>query len=319
MDALPHPLGNKEQKMFPVEFAENLTMDSGAAAEEMCGAAPELSPIIRAFAMLVQKRTETEMDLPGLPVPDLNEEAFGAGEPFIASIDPSLFYSGFAASARRLLPVLGNLFAPIQSQAAGLLSALVAMPGLTAPLIQASLTGDLNGFGAIAAKTVLPVGALSFLAGEVLKPCLRAFEQRVGLLADDALWCRDRCPVCGGGPDYGLLKEKRDPSEFLLSKSGRLWLHCPLCGHLWRFVRLVCPACGENRHEKLDILTATGRERERIHACRTCNRYLPVIDLVDSPRKLHPDLAPLVFIPLDILAGKAGFAPIAPAPWNQLR
>ncbi|MDR3569902.1 MAG: formate dehydrogenase accessory protein FdhE [Syntrophobacteraceae bacterium] len=304
--------------MLPVELCENLTMDAEAAVEDLCGRAPELSRIVAAFAALAKERNALKIDLAGMPVPDLDEEAFGAGEPFLGRIDWSIFYGEFLRSARRLLPVLGKVFSPVACSASGLLAALEERSELPEMLIKASLTGDFGALGPLAEKAALPAKVLSFLAAELLKPFLRALEERTGGLADNALWCKGRCPVCGGGPDYGVLKEKGDPSEFLVSKSGRLWLHCPLCGHFWRFVRLVCPACGENDHEQLDVLTVRGRERDRIHSCRSCGRYLPVIDLVESGLRLHPDLAPLGFIPLDILAWQEGYAPISLAPWNQL-
>lgn len=293
--------------MFPVELTENLMMDIDAAAEEMCARAPELSRIVRAFALLAREREELEIDFPRMPVPEFDEEAFGAGEPLVSGIDLSAFHAGFIRSAQRLLPVIGKVFPPMEHYASALREALDTAPQLPEMAVNAFFADGPDAFECLARETAVPIGALSFLVVEILKPCLRKIEERTGRLAEDSLWFKGQCPVCGGGPDYGLLKEKRDTSDFLLSRSGRLWLHCPMCGHFWRFVRLVCPACGESDHDRLDVVTARGRDRERIHGCRSCNRYLPVIDLVGSRRKLHPDLAHLGFIPLDILAGKAGF------------
>lgn len=59
------------------------------------------------------------------------------------------------------------------------------------------------------------------------------------------------------------------------------------------------------------MLTAEGWERERVHACRSCRRYLLVIDLVGSREKLHPDLTPISLIPLDLMARERGYAPLA--------
>ncbi len=299
--------------MFPVELIDNLTTDAETAAREMSARAPETGQMPQSFALLARRRDEIAMAL-AVPAAVFDEKSFEAGEPLLAGIAPSLLNGGFVQSAQSILPLLAEIFSPLQPHAAALLSVIEAMPGRTATIIEAACTGNID---PLAAEFHIPVGTLYFLCLECLKPVFRAFRKTMGGLADDALWCRGRCPVCGGGPDYGLLKERHDPSEFIVSKSGRLWLHCCLCGHLWRFVRLVCPACGENGHDRLNILTVRGRERDRIHACRGCGQYLPVMDLVESSKKLHPDLAPLGLISLDILAAKEGYRPIVSAPWNQ--
>ncbi len=273
--------------------------------------------IVEAFAALVAKRQDLRIDAgewPGVKVFDA--AAFGAGEPLLAGRELSGLHRCFAGAALKLLPVIEKVFPLIGWHAIALRSALAAQPELGAKILEAALAEDPQSLQATADEIGIPAGSLSFLVLEVLRPCLRQAAEHLAHLADDDLWRKGYCPVCGAGPDFGILKEKRDPSEYIVSKAGRLWLHCSLCGHIWQFVRLVCPSCGQNDHKQLEVLTAEGREHERIHACRSCRRYVLVIDLAGRQDKLHPELAPLGLIPLDVLAREKGYAPLARTPWN---
>ena len=114
-----------------------------------------------------------------------------------------------------------------------------------------------------------------------------------------------------------MLKEKRENSEFLLAKSGHLFLHCSLCGHTWGFSRQICPACGETGHERRDLYLPEGRERERIHTCSACGRYLLVLNQVECDTPIDLDLAPVTLLHLDIVAQGKGYLPLAMTPWNN--
>ncbi len=304
--------------MTPNEVSSNLAVAVEAAAEDVGARVPEMRDIVEAFAALARERGNIGIDpavWPGVKIFD--PAAFGAGEPLLAGHELPGLRRCFADAAQKLLPAIAKVFPRIGSQTLGLRSALAARPELSAQILDAALAEDPQALQAAAKAAGIPAATLSFLAVEVLKPCLRQAAGQIGRLADDDLWCKSYCPVCGALPDFGLLKEKRDPSEFLISKAGRLWLHCSLCGWVWRFVRLICPSCGQKDHEQLDVLTAEGREHERIHGCRVCRRYLLVIDLVESREKFHPDLSPLGLVPLDLLAQEKGYAPLAQTPWNS--
>ncbi len=305
--------------MIPNAVAKNLTVDIETAIADVCARVPGMRDIVKAFAALARERQSLRIDTsdwPGIKVFDA--AAFGAGEPLLAGREMSGLHGCLVDAAQKLLPVIERLFPHIGAYVKGLCSALATQPKLSAQILEAALAADLRALQSTADQIGIPVGILSFLVVEVVKPCLRQAAEHVGHLADDDLWCKGYCPVCGAGPDFGLLKEKRDPSEFLISKAGRLWLHCSLCGHVWRFVRLVCPYCGQKDHEQLEVLTVEGREHERIHGCHSCHRYVLVIDLVERQEKFHPELAPLGLIPLDVLAQGKGYAPLARTPWNGL-
>lgn len=302
--------------MTPALLSENLTTDIEACLADLIERLPMMTDVVRAFGTLAQKRQD--MALPPCTLEErLDAEAFSRGVPLLGERDLSGLEGCLPRAAQELLSTLGNVFPPVAPAAAALEEVLGTRPGLSLLCLKAVLGEDREALGSVAAQVAIPPETLLFLLLEVLKPCLRKACDVLGPLADDDLWSRGRCPVCGSSPDLGFLKEKKEPSEYLISRAGRLWLHCALCGHIWRFVRLVCPGCGQEDHERLDILTVAGQEKERLHLCRACNRYLPVFDLVESGRKLHPDLAPLALVPLDMLAQEQGFEPLAHTPWNR--
>lgn len=297
--------------------AEHLTMDIDTGVAEACARVPEMRNIVEAFAALARECEDLRIGNAGWPGAIVfDDAAFCLGEPLLAGRELSGLHPCFLDAAWKLLPTIERSFPQIAASAAAFRFALSVYPNLLAQVLEAALAEDPRALEAPADEIGIPVGALSFLVLEVLKPCLRHAADGMAHLADNDLWCRGYCPVCGAGPDFGLLKEDGDPSEFLTSKAGRLWLHCSICGHLWRFVRLVCPSCGERDAEQLEVLTARGWEHERIHACRTCHRYVIVIDLVGRTERLHPELTPIGLIPLNVLARERGYMPFARTPWN---
>jgi FdhE protein len=303
--------------LIPDTAEQNLTHDIDTAVEEVCERVPGMREIVEAFAEVARVRETLSANNVRWPdAATFDASAFGAGRPLLDGFAPLEFRRSFGVAARGLLPVIKKVFPHIAPGVVRLRKAL-RKPGVAVPqILEAALGESPGGLDALAESMETSPGALAFLVRELLKPGFMAAAEHLGPLADDDLWCKGYCPVCGSGPDFGMLKEKPEKSEYLVSKSGRLHLHCALCGHVWRFVRLVCPSCGEEDHEELDVFTAEGREHERIHACRSCNRYLLVIDMVGSREKFHPELAPLGLVPLDLLARERGYEPVTPTPWN---
>uniref|UniRef100_I2Q4X3 Uncharacterized protein involved in formate dehydrogenase formation n=1 Tax=Desulfovibrio sp. U5L TaxID=596152 RepID=I2Q4X3_9BACT len=281
---------------------------------------PGAEAVLATFAALAKLRREVAATLPE-PRPGLayDPDRFAAGTPLLANADPEGIVAGILAAAPPLLSGLAEIFPAIAKESLLLVDILGRRPDLAAPLAESVLNGRMEVTEAVAGEIGLPPGALDFLAREILGTVLRRETATLSPLADDALWQKPICPICGSAPDLGMLKEHREPSEFLVAKAGRLQLHCSLCGHLWRFPRLKCLACGEGDQGKLDVLIPAGRDRERIHTCSTCGRYLIVLNRVESvsDRDMDPDVIPAGLSHLDAAAQAKGFTPLCPAPWNQ--
>lgn len=278
----------------------------------------ELSAIIERFSALARLRRDIAAALPDDgPGLAYDPDRFAAGTPLLADTAPAAYAPAFLSAASRLLPQLAELFPSVARETHALSQALAMTPRLAVPLVAALADGSETDIAALAEAIGLSPAGLVFTARETLAAVLRARARTLSPLADDVLWQKPVCPVCGGPPDCGILKQQQEASEFLVAKAGRLFLHCTLCGHLWRFPRLQCPVCGEGEQDKLDVLYPAGRDRERIHACRSCGHYLVVLNRVESLRETDPDTAPATLIHLDAAAQARGFAPVCDTPWNR--
>jgi FdhE protein len=279
---------------------------------------PGTEAVAATFAALARLRRETAAVLPDAPVDTaFDPNRFATGVPLLTDRDPAAFEAAFLAAATAMLPRLADSIPAVAGQAAILAEALVREPGLACPIAGAVLDGQEDAVAGLADKLGLPPGGLVFLTREIASAVLHREAAVLSPVADDALWHKSYCPICGAAPDLGLLKEKPEPSEFLVAKAGRLLLHCSLCGHLWRFPRLRCPSCGEGEQEKLGLFIAAGRERERIHTCETCRRYWIVLDRVEAEARLDPDAVPAGLAHLDAAAQARGFTPLCRTAWNQ--
>jgi FdhE protein len=280
---------------------------------------PDIAELVAGFSALIELRRDVASRLPDWPISlDYDPEALAAGRPLLANLDPAVLVRGVCAASGTMLPTMAGLFPPLAPACERLAMGLSRDPGLAERILAALLDASDARLAPLAASLGLPLEALVFLTRELVAAVLRQAASTLSPLVEDALWQRPSCPVCGGAPDCGMLKEKPEQSEFLIAKAGRLGLHCSLCGHVWRFPRLVCPVCGETDHNKREIFMAAGRERERIHTCSTCGRYLLVLDMVDSGAACDVDLIPIRLVHLDAVAQAKGFTPLVLSAWNQL-
>ena len=109
------------------------------------------------------------------------------------------------------------------------------------------------------------------------------------------------CPKCDSLPLLGLLKPEGD--------GGRRFLHCAFCAHEWAFRRILCPACGEEREDKLPVFVAEQFPHIRVECCDTCKHYLRTIDLTKDGNAIA-EVDDLAAIPLTLWAQENGYARI---------
>lgn len=106
------------------------------------------------------------------------------------------------------------------------------------------------------------------------------------------------CPVCDAKPIVGVLRPEGDGAK----KS----LICMLCAHEWRFRRLYCPACGEEREPQLAVYSSAEIPNVRVDVCDTCRTYLKTVDLTKTGLPV-PIIDELVALPLDLWAREHGY------------
>lgn len=315
--------------------------DVDEALGDITSRRPAMTDIATSFALLQKARLDALAVLPDSPLhggePDL--PGLAHGRPLLADFMESLSTPSkqtaerFRAAAKVILPQAAQAFPKLAPDLARL-ALLLDSPGsapdegvqLAAALLAAIAPAQGErpqeaGMEALAARLGLASPALHMTATEGLLALLTHAATRLLPLADQNAWRRGYCPVCGGGPDSGILKEAKEDSEFLIAKAGQLWLHCSQCASLWRFQRMRCAACDCEDAQRLELLLAEGdprSESERAQLCHDCKSYVTIMNLVDRTDRINLEMLPISMLHLDILAQKRGFVPMAPSPWNTL-
>lgn len=142
-------------------------------------------------------------------------------------------------------------------------------------------------------STVWPAGDL-FIALAFVQPLAeRLGEQEVVPPGKS----QATCPVCASEPICEVLRDRGHGA-------GRS-LICSLCMQEWGFLRVACPACGEDRFESLPIFTPEGTH-VRVDACDTCHHYLKAIDMTKDGFAV-PVVDELAAVSLDLWAAEKGY------------
>ena len=141
---------------------------------------------------------------------------------------------------------------------------------------------------------------LFFVLRNIFKICLIPYQKT---LTEEltALWEKGECPVCGFPPDMGILR----------GEGGKLYLHCAICGHEWKFKRMACAFCGNDLQKELKYLEIEGDDVHKIYLCHLCHKYLKVVDTRSLPEDfpVFLDLEELTSLHLDVIADQQGYSP----------
>jgi formate dehydrogenase maturation protein FdhE len=113
------------------------------------------------------------------------------------------------------------------------------------------------------------------------------------------------CPRCGRPPLVGVLREDK------AAEAVRRSLVCSYCSLEWDFPRILCPACREEKPEKLPRYSAQEIPWMRVEACDSCGKYLKSVDLTLN-WDADPVVDELASTPLDVIAREHGYAKISP-------
>ena len=287
-------------------------------------AKPEvLRAIARTFTALADARERCRSSLgENASVPELafDPGKFELGTPLLAAAEPEMFLDDFHGAAACLLPAMRALFPAVSEELDRFAQALSRGPE-TARACLAALQSPADQAGglweALAGRLGIPPEVAAFGARETFRVCLARLEPLLAAQVVESSWFRGYCPICGAYPDLGYLMPKApEPTDYLISKSGEMHLHCADCGHTWRYVRVKCPICETSNHEKFTSLVVDDKDEERVYTCSECGIYFPCIDLTGGGRKVRFDTAALDLLHLEFVARSRGFAPTASQPWN---
>jgi FdhE protein len=108
----------------------------------------------------------------------------------------------------------------------------------------------------------------------------------------------NKCPCCQSDPQLAVIRPEGD--------GGKRLLLCSFCQSEWEFRRILCPACGEEHHEKLPRYSAQGISAVRVEACEVCKSYLKSIDMTVDGLAV-PVVDEVATAPLDLWAAEQGY------------
>jgi FdhE protein len=113
------------------------------------------------------------------------------------------------------------------------------------------------------------------------------------------------CAFCGGLPWIASRVSSGS------SEGAQRFLGCALCGKEWPAGRVRCPACGEERPDKLASFQSERHPIVRIETCATCRVYVKSIDLTVDARAI-PEVDDLLSLSMDLWAAEEGYQRLEP-------
>jgi len=283
---------------------------------------PGFHDIVASFkrVLLAQRQTVDSLSLHETCAITCTEDEFLSGTSLATKLHPAVFLKPFKQSAAKVWPELAKAFPALSESLEGLERELQNDVWCTACL-EALVHGNGQSFeAALRAVQVEPQVLLACLRIAYV-PCITAIRPVLAEHPSVKLWRKRFCPICGSDPDMGTLELHATGADFVVSKSGQAWLHCPQCGQHWRFSRAVCPACGTQENSSLTRYFLPEEPREFIYACDACKHYLPYKDLTentDDTECFDRDATSLEFMHLDAMAQASGYEPLSPVLWANL-
>jgi FdhE protein len=144
-----------------------------------------------------------------------------------------------------------------------------------------------------------------FFGKAFLQPYARWLAESGGRPLDKPYEAREnRCLFCGGMPQVSALRITEPSSD-----SGNRDLICAVCTTNWRFRRVACAYCDEERPGKLGYFHSPQFDHIRIESCDTCHRYIKGVDLTQLGFAV-PLVDEIAAAALDIWARERGYRKI---------
>jgi len=140
-------------------------------------------------------------------------------------------------------------------------------------------------------ETVKLLEVFSYL---VLKPIVEEELLKFQKKLEKIKWNEAFCPFCGFSPSYALIEQEE----------GFKYLNCSLCGHMWRFPRLLCINC---KKELKEYFYDPDDQTCRIELCNECKNYIKVFDARGNIYGYPPLVKDLITLHMDVIAKEKGF------------
>ena len=148
----------------------------------------------------------------------------------------------------------------------------------------------------------------SFLMSLVSRIALERRAKEITAVLGEFEWEKGYCPICGSFPSIALIEEE----------GGKRFLHCSLCGHDWRFTRVICPYCENEAEKGMDYFYIEKKTQESAFVCDKCKKYLVTIYRAGSLFARDMDIAAISLIHMDMIMQEKGYDPMVSCIWNSL-
>ena len=149
----------------------------------------------------------------------------------------------------------------------------------------------------------------SFLMSLVSRVVLEQRAKEITTILGAFDWEKGYCPICGSFPSIALIEED----------GGKRFLHCSLCGHDWRFTRVLCPYCENDAKQGMDYFYIEEKTQESAFVCEKCRKYLVTIYRAGNLFARDMDISAMSLIHLDMIMQDKGYEPMVSCAWNILK
>jgi hypothetical protein len=224
-------------------------------------------------------------------------------------VAPTIPLEPYRAAVRRIAGLMAARAGLPDEQSAALTEA-----DLAGAISQEGLDAMLSGFDAfvsnVMAKTDddrLTEPLVFFVLSEAATPFLRQPAADAVKVAGNFDWLKydsGLCPVCGTPAASGVV---RDEGEL---QGGRRWLSCPTCRTQWEYARVRCVRCGHREQANLEYLYDEHDPGHRLHTCKKCNGYIPVVFEKQTTVIAVPEVEEVIMVPLEQVATSRGLSPL---------
>lgn len=233
-------------------------------------------------------------------LPDILRFIDEAAERSMPATQPEVWQGRLAAGQ----PALAENEFPVGAAAAILAAAVTGLAGIELAVAQAenlvvkylseeAADGDWSKLG-------LESGVGNMYLHLACQTALAKTAKAVAVAVSLDSWSDSRCPVCGGAPVFACLEGE-----------GRRTLVCGACLTRWRFKRIGCAYCGDERPEQLRVLDADGFPGWSVSVCLSCRGFLKTADMRILAAPPDWRQAAVETLPLDFAVAKwqASFLP----------
>jgi FdhE protein len=248
---------------------------------------PFAAEVLRFYSRVVEFQKTFYAEIKSDVGAELSSRRFGSGRS-----------SSFPFDSINVLPRLTTFLALLGESAP---SALAAAARQISRLDAGSLRSLLAAYWELGGSNQLVGPFALFVPRAFLQPLAELFAPHT--TAPPTVSTQHVCPLCGGLPFLGVLRQEGD--------GGKRRMLCSFCLQEWDFRRIYCAACGEADEKKLPVYVAEQFPHVRVEACETCKTYVRTIDLTKDGNAV-PVVDDLAAIPLSLWAQERGYTRMQP-------